>query len=898
MEFGISPAGTRFCVYRRYGYRLADPDHGLHVRWLWELLTRTVTDPATGVSRTWTNTYYNSGLYGQVQTVDGPRTDVADVTTYTYYNCTSGAQCGQVQTIADSLGHVTTYGSYDANGNPLSITDPNGTVTLLTYDARQRIKTRTVGGEQARFDYYPTGLLQRVTQPDGSYLSYIYDPAHRLTEIDDAVGDWLVYTLDAIGNRTQTQRYDSTGTLAATQSAVYNTLGQLWEQLTSSGSESQATVYAYDTQGNNASVQAPLGRNTGNLYDQLNRLTQITDPAGGNTAFNYDALDDLVSVTDPRTLTTSYSYDGFGDLKKVTSPDTGTLQTTFDSAGNVHTATDARGSTANYSYDSANRVTQIGYSDQTFTYSYDQGVNGIGRLSGITDGSGQTNFSYDALGRIVRKQHVVGGVGLTVGYTFQNSQLTSLTTPSGQQIAYSYDTAGRISGISVNGTSLLGSVQYNPFGPIEGWTWGNGTTMTRSYDLDTRLVQVQSAGTSTYTFNDDGSIASRSDDTEHDFSVVAGATNFSVGGTTNRLASTSGVSTQTYSYDQAGNATTGTGGATFTYNGAGRLSSAVKSTTTAAFAVNAMGQRVSKSSSGGTTLFAYDEGGHLLGEYTQAGGLIEDTVWLADTPVATLRSNSGGTVDIYYVHTDHLNAPRRVTRPSDNTVVWRWSSDAYGVGFVDEDPDGDGQSFVYNVRFPGQYYDVETGLSYNTSRDYDPGSGRYIESDLMGLRGGSYSTYAYANGDPVDEIDPAGLASAPGRTDPWPGLTWPLDFPLNPGQWVNTAYEQISDAVDSLVDKCKKKCEDATPQNIRGALQFSSMKTLQPSVSARVIQAYVDSIEAGVPIMDIKVDGDVIVDGNHRYIAGLLCKRQAPIQQWTRPSSLKPIPIQQLRIDP
>jgi RHS repeat-associated protein len=170
-----------------------------------------------------------------------------------------------------------------------------------------------------------------------------------------------------------------------------------------------------------------------------------------------------------------------------------------------------------------------------------------------------------------------------------------------------------------------------------------------------------------------------------------------------------------------------------------------------------MGQRVSKATAGGTTLFAYDEWGHLIGEYTGGGALIEETVWLGDIPVAILEPNGTSGVNIYYVHTDHLNTPRRVTAPSGNVVVWRWDSDPFGAAAPDEDPDGNGQLFVYNLRFPGQYYDSETGLNYNYRRDYDPQTGRYLESDPIGLAGRSYSTYAYVRGNPISRSDPQGL---------------------------------------------------------------------------------------------------------------------------------------------
>ena len=102
------------------------------------LLTKTVTDTTVtpNVSRTWTYTYDS---LGHRLTAQGPRTDLNSTRAYTYYSCSTGAQCGQVQNVTDELGHVTTFNTYNAYGQPLTITDPNGVVTTLTYDARQRL---------------------------------------------------------------------------------------------------------------------------------------------------------------------------------------------------------------------------------------------------------------------------------------------------------------------------------------------------------------------------------------------------------------------------------------------------------------------------------------------------------------------------------------------------------------------------------------------------------------------------------------------------------------------------------------------------------------------------------------------------------------------------------------
>ncbi len=110
-----------------------------------------------------------------------------------------------------------------------------------------------------------------------------------------------------------------------------------------------------------------------------------------------------------------------------------------------------------------------------------------------------------------------------------------------------------------------------------------------------------------------------------------------------------------------------------------------------------------------------------------------------------------------YVHADHLGTPRAVTRPSDNSLVWKWdNTEPFGNNAANENPSGLG-SFLYNLRHPGQYSDAETGTFYNYYRDYDPTTGRYRQSDPIGLEGG-LNTFAYANSSPNDSYDPNGLA--------------------------------------------------------------------------------------------------------------------------------------------
>lgn len=813
----------------------------------------TTAPGSTAKVRRWSFTYCDTvgtgcPLIGLLKTQDGPRIDVSDVTTFAYYQtsdtsgCTTqGGTChymGDLQTTTNALGQVTTYVSYDKDGRPTRIKDVNSTLTDMTYHARGWLLTRTVrynasgstSGNDATttFAYDSVGNVKQVTQPDGSYLAYTYDDAHRLTDVQDNLGNKLHYTLDAAGNRTLEQTYDPSSNLKRALARQFDQLNRLTETLNAAsvavqtytnpaeGPPSGVTYTdGYDGNGNAIySVDGTSGHvGTEQQYDPLNRLTKILQDHAGTgsthdttTQYAYDTRDNLRSVIDADNLTTSYTYDGLNNLTALGSPDTGNTGYTYDAAGNRLTQTDARNVQTTYTYDSLNRLTGVTYPTTTLNvaYAYDQSnaTTGcstsypIGRLTRITDNSGTTTYCYDRRGNVMQRKQVTNGVALTTTYTYTLAdRIATISYPSTAVVTYTRNSIGQITKITYKPTptgtvsTLVKAATYYPYGPLNVLTFGNGRTLTKTYDQDYAIDKVVSSVSSGLlidaTVDVLGNLANASStvgaspptqkyqyDPLYRLTAVQNGSgtamlSFAYEATGDRTTKTpQGQSAQSYSYapgthhltsvagvtrsiDANGNTTT-LNGTTITYDNRNRLTAAGAET----YNYNGKGERVSKSSP--ATLFTYSENGSLLGEYSNTGAVQREYIAMDGALVGAAAGSQ-----IYYVETDQLGSPRQVIQPgsspANDVQVWKWDYFANGSVFGENAPSP--QTITLNLRFPGHYYDAETGLNYNYFRDYEPGTGRYVESDPIGLEGGS-STYAYVSSDPLSSYDPTGEQAA------------------------------------------------------------------------------------------------------------------------------------------
>jgi RHS repeat-associated protein len=170
--------------------------------------------------------------------------------------------------------------------------------------------------------------------------------------------------------------------------------------------------------------------------------------------------------------------------------------------------------------------------------------------------------------------------------------------------------------------------------------------------------------------------------------------------------------------------------------------------TIASYTYDALGRRIQKVANDQVERYVYNGKGQLLGE---RGATSRDYVWLGGIPVANVDT-SNGVSTITYVTADQLNTPRVVSDSSGSTI---WQLPYQGNPWGEMQPVSNG--YTYNLRFHGQYFDVETGLQNNVNRDYDPAAGTYRQVDPIGYRGGQWSLYAYVGGNPLRYTDPSGL---------------------------------------------------------------------------------------------------------------------------------------------
>lgn len=483
------------------------------------------------------------------------------------------------------------------------------------------------------------------------------------------------------------------------------------------------------------------------------RLAEMRD-ASGHSRLCYDRRGNLTAKhqrIDGRDLVTRYRYNVADRLMAVVYPSGFELQLSRDSLGRI-----------------ANALLDTG--SQTYPIVADLEHLPFGPVSAYPFADGSTlskqwdlNYWPDA----------VTSNALDYDYSTDDvGNITGIASGIETNRQYDYDRLDRLSQVRDQNAALIESYAFDPT--------GNRTARTR--DGATEQLSYN---------NTPAAPVFPTDPTYADFS--------------HRLQS---VDTTPRTYDEVGNTLTGipelnTQNASSEYDERNRLTRIISGgIELARYEYNGRGERVAKQTAIEAYLYAFDESGQLIGRYVPEGvtdwRIDEEILWLDSTPIASVRLGNGQPV-IRAIHSDHLNSPRALTSlhgdsQPQGTTVWRWplttgetnGNNAYGTEQALEDPDGDGTRVVFHLRFPGQQYEAESGLHYNYFRDYEAGTGRYVESDPIGLMGG-VGTFIYAFGRPVHSFDPNGLTSVQ--------FNYPNTHP--PGAFCSI-HDAVSDARERL----------------------------------------------------------------------------------------------------
>lgn len=771
-------------------------------------------------------TLQQTGSDGTVRTVTytvNSSGDLASVKDTLNRTTTFAYSAHQLSSITNPGGGVTSF-AYGAKGvttitqRNTAVGSPGDSITRLTRPSATQTLVASPNTNQAQavaavphttYDLTAdnTARVSTVTDAQGHTRSKTYTANFDTATNTQGSGSGAATTTNSF---TANDGESLTGTVSpsgASSSALYENTGASSKYAPSSGTDAQSnkTTFSYNGAGNRESAK---------------------DANASEAKVTYNDDGTVATSTDPENTTkTTYGYDTTTHQATTVAPAGGTLGNqayTYDAFGRLATAKDGRGITTTNTYDLGNRITQVSYSDGTTPVGY--GYDAFGRVQTRTDATGTTTYTYDDLGRLATRTSTSGGGTLTYGYDKSGNLLT---VHDGRGTArYSYDDANLVTQLLTGNGNKVGFAYDDHARRTDTW-YGTDTDHTifkahvhQDYDASSRVSRVWAdEGPATAPVRQFDTVYCRSvnspttcsatkaddrDQLQWSKDNLTGKTTTYSYDTANRLkgvATSGGGKTYTYTYDARGNRKTAGDGTTtqslsfdaanqittsgYTFDGKGSLT---KTPSLSAITYNGAGQMTAATKSTGTGTYQYagtnqnelthqttdaGEGVDYVYGRTDAHGmpvieqvkLAAGTAFIDHDPVTgeplVLRTTTGS--EAYYI-TDGLGSPVEfINQNTDTSTIYKY--DPYGAY---QTAVGTGSAAAQNpYRFVGGTYDRTTGYIKYGQRWYDPTTGRFTSQDKLSFLAnpGKGNRYAYAADDPINNIDPTGEYSLSDAVD-------------------------------------------------------------------------------------------------------------------------------------
>ncbi|MFE1955468.1 putative T7SS-secreted protein [Streptomyces sp. NPDC059524] len=684
-------------------------------------------------------------------------------------------------------------------GLPVEVVQADGTRTVHAYDERgNRTATTDQAGSTTLHGYDHAGRLTSVTDALGATTRVVCDAAGLPVQVTGPTGDVTRTERDALGRPVRI-----TDPMGGVTTFVWDADGQLAHR---TGPDGATESWTYDGEGNCLTHTDAAGGVTRFEYTHFDLPLARTGPDGVRYEFEHDAELHLTRVTNPQGLTWDYTYDAAGNTVAESDFDGRTLTYRLDAAGRLAARTDALGGTIAFERDRLGQVIRKDVDGQVTTYAYD----GAGRLLEAVGPDSDLRYQYDRRGRV--KTELVDGRPMVYTYDALGRRRRR-TTPTGHVTSYAYDAGGRPERLTTGGREV--DFRHDAAGRELARVLGGAVTVTSAWDEAGRLAEqhvtagARAVNSRAYAYRADGHLVAVAD-------RLSGKRTFDLDRAGRVTAVHAQGWTERYAYDAAGNqssaswpsrhpgaeatgerAYSGTtitraGGVRFEHDALGRVTLRQKTRLsrkpdTWRYTWDTENRLTSVTTPDGTRWrYRYDplgrrtakqrlapEGESVVEEtrFTWDGlTLCEQTSHRPDSPTTValtwdhrdvvpltqterILDAGGGQEEIdrrfFAIATDLVGTPTELVDESGD-IAWRSRSTLWGTTAWARD------SGAYTpLRFPGQYFDPETGLHYNYFRHYDPETGRYTSPDPLGLAPAP-NPVAYV-GNPHAGCDPLGL---------------------------------------------------------------------------------------------------------------------------------------------